>query len=301
MQTSRLFEIIYLLLNNKSMTAKTLAERFGVSTRTIYRDVDTLSLAGIPIYTEKGKNGGIRLMSNFVLNKTLLNEQEQNEILAALQSLSLVGDGEAKHVLERLSGIFNKTVTNWLEVDFSDWSFSDAFDKLKVAILDKRIIEFDYFSSYGEKTHRRVEPIQLWFKSRAWYFKGFCLLRQDMRLFKLARVSDLVVTDELFDKRDLLATSPSSEEEPNHRPDVTLRLRIAPEMTYRVYEEFCEDIVEVRQDGSFIVTVTWPEDNWVYGFLLSFGEHIEILAPEHMRQIIGNKARKIAKKYLEHS
>jgi len=99
MQSSRLFEIIYLLLNKKSMTAKELAERFDVSTRTIYRDVDVLSLAGIPVYTEKGKNGGISLLPDYVLNKSILSESEQEEILSALQSLSCIGNDDEGQVL----------------------------------------------------------------------------------------------------------------------------------------------------------------------------------------------------------
>ena len=295
MQTSRLFEIIYLLLNNKSMTAKELAERFGTSTRTIYRDVDVLSLAGIPIYTEKGRNGGISLLPDFVLNKSILSEQEQNEILTALQSISLVGDGEAGQVLRRLSSIFNKTVTNWLEVDFTDWSFGNGrvFDGFKTAILERRIAEFDYYGTNGEKTHRRVEPVQLWFKSKAWYLKGFCLTRQDMRLFKLARVRKLMVTDENFDRRDLMLIKPNPGTESHHKPDITMRLHIAHEMAYRVHDEFDETMVEKQPDGSYIVTVTWPEDNWVYGFVLSFGEHIKVLEPEYLRQIIKEKAQKI--------
>ena len=282
------------------MKAKELAERFGVSTRTIYRDVDTLSLAGIPIYMEKGRNGGIRLLPDFVLNKSILSEQEQNEILSALQGLSLVGDGEAGQVLKRLSAIFNKTAINWLEVDFSDWSFGNGyvFDCFKTAILEKRIAKFDYYSTYGEMTHRHIEPIQLWFKSRAWYIKGFCLSKQDIRLFKLARVRNLSVADETFSKRDLLAPRPDTgSDESHHKPDVTMRLSIAPEMAYRVYDEFADTMVEKQPDGSYIVTVTWPEDNWVYGFILSFGEYIKVLEPEYLRQIIKDKAIKIAGQY----
>ncbi|MDR0286975.1 MAG: HTH domain-containing protein, partial [Clostridiales bacterium] len=121
MQVNRLFEIIYILLNKKMITAKELAEHFDVSQRTIYRDIDLLSLAGIPVYTEKGKNGGISLLPEFVLNKSILSEQEQNEILSALQGLSTVKTAETDQVLKKLSTIFNKNTVNWLDVDFSDW------------------------------------------------------------------------------------------------------------------------------------------------------------------------------------
>ena len=300
MQMNRLFEIIYILLNKKIATAKELAEHFGVSQRTIYRDVDTLSLAGIPVYTEKGKGGGISLLPDYVLNKSILSEQEQNEILSALQGLSSVKTAETDQVLKKLSTIFNKNTVRWLEVDFSDWSYTNGktFSDFKTAILEHRIAEFDYYSTYGEMTRRRIEPIQLWFKSKSWYVKGFCLIRQDIRLFKLSRVRNLTVTDEQFTERDFLAISPSPVPASRQKPDVTLKLRIAPEMTYRVYDEFDEDLAEKQPDDSFIVTVTWPEDDWVYGTILSYGEHIEVLEPEHIREIIKNKTLKTVKKYL---
>lgn len=297
MQSSRLFEIIYILLNKKTVTAKELAEHFEVSQRTIYRDVDTLSLAGIPVYTEKGKGGGISLLPDFVLNKSILSEEEQNEILSALQGLASVKTSDTDHVLNKLSTIFNKSAANWLEVDFSDWSFQNgsAFHDFKTAILERRIAEFDYYSTYGELTHRRIEPIQLWFKSKAWYVKGYCLSRQDVRLFKLSRVKKLVVTDEHFTERNLLTAPPPPASPSHQKRDVTLKLKIAPEMTYRVYDEFDEELAEKQPDGSFIVTVTWPEDEWVYGTILSYGEYIEVLEPEYIRKIICEKAEKIAK------
>lgn len=300
MQVNRLFEIIYVLLSKKIVTAKELAERFGVSQRTIYRDVDILSLAGIPVYTEKGKGGGISLLPDFVLNKSLLSEAEQNEILSALQGLSAVKTADTQGVLKKLSAIFNKNAANWLEVDFSGWGYQDGdkFNDFKTAILERRIAEFDYYSTYSEKTHRSIEPIQLWFKSRAWYIKGYCLLRKDVRLFKLTRVRNLTLTAEHFIDRDLLAEPSNPGPAEHQKRDITLKLKIAPEMTYRVMDEFDETDVERQSDGNFFVSVNWPEDDWVYGTILSYGEYAEVLEPEHIREIIKEKSQKTAKKYL---
>jgi len=297
---NRLFEIIYFLLNRQSVTAGELAECFGVSRRTIYRDVDTLSLAGIPVYTEKGKGGGISLLPDFVLNKSILSEAEQNEILSALQGLSTIKTGETEPVLRKLSAIFNKHAANWLEVDFSDWSDQNgsAFYDFKTAILERRIAEFDYYSTYGEKTRRRVEPIQLWFKSKAWYLRAFCLTRQDARLFKLTRVRNLTVTEERFPARELLTSPPSPAPDVHQRRDIALKLKIASEMTYRVIDEFEEDDVEQQPDGGFIVSLVWPEDEWVYGTLLFYGAYLEVLEPEYVREGVRERARKIAEKYL---
>jgi len=295
MQTNRLFEIIYILLNKKSITARELAERFGVSTRTIYRDVDHLSLAGIPVYTEKGKGGGISLLPDFVLSKSILSEKEQNEILSALQGLSLMKVSETDHVLQKLSAVFNKTAANWLEVDFSGWGYNDGdlWGDFKTAILERRVAEFDYYSTFGEKDRRRIEPLQLWFKSKAWYIKGFCLKRQDIRLFKLSRMRNLIVTDKTFGERDLLAIRPNPGPATHQKQDIFLKLRVAPEMAYRVMDEYAGLVEKQEPDGSFILSVIWPEDNWVYSVILSFGEYIEVLEPAHVREIIRKKAKMI--------
>jgi len=298
MQLNRLFEIVYILLGRRSVTARELAERFGVSARTIYRDIDVLSLSGIPVYTEQGKNGGISLLPDYVLDKSILSETEQTEILSALQGLSSVQAADSARVLQKLSTVFNKNAANWLEVDFSDWGHENGamFHQCKAAILEQRVLAFDYFSTYGEHTLRHVEPIQLWFKSRAWYLKAFCHKRNDIRLFKLTRMRDVVLMDEQFAPRDLLAMTVPAEPVRPHKPDVTIRLRIAPELSYRVYDEFAGHM-EVQPDGSFLVTVTWPEDEWVYGTLLSFGAGAEVLSPPHIRDILRERALAMADMY----
>jgi predicted DNA-binding transcriptional regulator YafY len=292
-------------MRRKTVTAATLASHFEVSTRTIYRDIDVLSLSGIPVFTEKGKGGGISLLPGFVLDKSLLNDKEQHEILTALQSLAGVHAAENERVLTKLSAMFNKKMVNWLEVDFSDWSYPSnyVFDDLKAAIFDKRIAAFDYYGTHGEMTKRRVEPLQLWFKHRAWYLRAFCLMRMDQRLFKLTRIQNLSITDEVFKERGLLITAPpdrtDGEESQNKRyiPDVTLTLKIAADMAYRVLDEFAMCIVRREPDGSFIVNVTWPEDDWVYGTILSYGEYMEVLEPERIRSLIRQKAANITKLY----
>ena len=300
MQMNRQFEIIYILLHRKSVTAKELAAHFGISPRTIYRDIDVLSLAGIPIYTEKGRGGGIHLLPDFVLNKAILSEKEQNEILTALQGFSSITTKETDSALQKLSALFNKNdIPHWLDVDFSDWGFSNenVFQDLKNAILNRKIVHFHYLGTLGEKTHRRIEPIQLWFKSKAWYLKGFCLTRQDMRVFKLTRITDLLITDEFFTERDTSSMTPDPQASIQPASVVTLTLKIDPEMAYRIYDEFDAASVEMQPDGSFLVTATWPEDGWLYGTLLSYQEYITVLKPEPVRQLLLEKAREIVKKY----
>ena len=163
MQTGRLFSILYLLMEHGNMTAKQLAERFEVSPRTIYRDIDLLSGAGIPIYASKGKGGGIQLLSHFVLDRSLLSSEEQDEILFALQSLR-AANMQGTQVLSRLHGLFQKRVTDWIDVDFSSWNGASAereiFGILKTGILEQYVLEFSYSNTLGETARRCVEPMK---------------------------------------------------------------------------------------------------------------------------------------------
>ena len=299
MQINRLLEIVYILLNQKNTTARQLAERFSVSQRTIYRDIDTLSFAGIPVYTEKGKGGGISLLPEFVLSKSILSDKEQNDILSALQGLTNMGTVDSDHALQKLSAVFSKSVTNWLEVDFSDWSYSNAeiFYDLKTAILEHRIIEFEYYGASGKMTHRQVEPVQLWFKSKNWYIKGFCLKRQDLRLFKLTRMRELKVTKDKFEVRNLLDIPSEQDSDEKQAQDVEVVLKIGHEMAYRVLDEWSERHAVKLQDGSYKVIVTMPEDEWLYGNILSYGEYIEVIHPMSLREMIKNRAKIIFDKH----
>lgn len=300
MQMNRLLEIVYILLSKERVTAKELAERFNVSRRTIYRDIDALSIAGVPVYMEKGKGGGISLLPGFTLDKTFLTEQEQEDILFALQALGAIHPRETSQALSKLSTVFNKKLVNWIDVDFSDWScgHDDIFHKLKTAIFNKTVVVFDYYSTKGEKTRREVEPIQLFFKHQSWYLKGFCLSRHDMRFFKLTRIKNLILTEQHFNERTSYKVSSGISEKKDHNSLIRLKLKIEADMAYRVYDEFDPENVQMLSDGNFIVTAVFPEDEWVYGYIMSFGECIEVIEPVHIRKIIQVKLEKSLNKYL---
>lgn len=300
MQINRLFEIVYILLDKKTITAKELANRFEVSVRTIYRDIDTLSAAGIPLYTSKGKGGGISILDDFVLNKSLFSEQEQNQILMSLQSLSAVKGPDVEPVLNKLSTLFNKQGLNWIDVDFSRWGSDnnerEKFSLLKTGILHKVLVTFDYFSSHGEKTLRTIEPLKLIFKGQSWYLYGFCRVKHDFRIFKITRIKNLCCSNETFN-RDLPNDIWDKSDAYNHRL-IKLVLKIEAKMAYRLYDEFEHECITKNADGSFTVTATFPEDEWVYGYVLSYGNYAEVLAPKHIRETIKRKFAEGLNKYL---
>lgn len=294
MQINRLFEIVYLLLEKETVTAKELAGHFEVSVRTIYRDIDILSTAGIPVYTNKGKGGGISLLDNFVLDKSILSEEEQNQIIFALQSLEKLDRNSEKKALEKMSRLFRKETENWIEIDFSNWSNeNNKFEMIKQAILKKQVMEFTYFNSYGEEMKRQVEPLQIWFKDKAWYMKAYCRVKQDYRIFKIARIRDIKILEETFERE----LTQEQEKKPYEIKFISLELEISKEKAYRVYDEFEKENIEKKEDGNFIVHVEYPENDWVYEYILSFGEHIKVIAPEYARNIIKDKIQKMIKNY----
>lgn len=300
MQINRLFEIIYILLSKKTITAKELAERFEVSVRTIYRDIDTLSTAGIPIYASQGKGGGISLLDDYVLDKSVLSEREQNEILYALQGLSITQTPETDKVLAKLSSLFKKNRTNWIEVDFSPWGSDEKrsrqFTIIKDAILSRRIIQFNYFSSSSEKSIRRVEPVKLIFKVNAWYLQAFCLTRNTYRTFKISRMSDLLITQEVFSEKEL-EELPKNSQAPKTQKWINVCLNISAQGAYRVYDEFDEKDITKNPDGSFTIIASLPENKWLIRYILSFGSDIEVLAPQNIRDMFQSELSKITIKY----
>lgn len=296
MHINRLFEIIYILLNDKTSTAKKLADHFEVTTRTIYRDIETLSAAGIPIYTHQGRYGGILLLENFVLNKLLLSDGEQNEIISALQGLSATNNSQADDVLSKLSTLFNKDNQSWIDLDFSDWSGNnDKFETIKASILNQSVVIFDYYNQLGEKSERVVEPIKLIFKEKRWYLKAFCTKKNALRLFKLTRIKNLHSTNTPF-KLHSVNECEDIPSEHFKREIVTLKLKIDSSLAYRVYDEFEPEAI-TKQDDCFIVNVCYPEDEWVYGYILSFGDNIVALDPPHIKDIIKKKLTDALQKY----
>lgn len=295
MQKSRLFKIVYHLLDKGQATAPELAEKFEVSIRTIYRDIDALSGAGIPIYAEAGRNGGIRLMDDFVLDKAVLSEEEKQEILTALQSINTTQDISSSQTLQKLSAIFHLTSENWLEVDFSRWGNkefdNEKFKLLKSAVIHCKSVKIHYASSCAVISERIVQPLKLVYKAKAWYLKAFCTEKQDWRIFKLNRILYLEILNESFPHRDFPKPIDISEGEYNQ-----ITLRFPKEMAYRVYDEFDETQVQRQENGDLVASAKMPEDAWLIGFLLSFGTQVDILSPVYLKSVLAEHAKLIYEK-----
>ena len=295
MQESRLFKIIYHLLNKGQATAPELAKKFEVSVRTIYRDIDALSGAGIPIYTETGRNGGIRFMNGFILDKAVLSEEEKQEILTALQGINAMQNTGGSQTLQKLSAIFHLDSEDWLEVDFSRWgnegSDNKKFELLKSATIQCKNVNIHYADSYGLTSERIVQPLKLVYKANAWYLKAFCTKKQDVRIFKLNRILDLEILNNTFKRRNFQESTADPKENYSQ-----ITLRFPKEMAYRVYDEFDKTQVQRQASGDLIASAKMPEDAWLTGFLLSFGTQVEILSPAYLKEKVAVQAKLIYEK-----
>ncbi|MDE5863679.1 MAG: YafY family transcriptional regulator [Lachnospiraceae bacterium] len=294
MRESRLFKIIYHLLDKGCATAPELAKKLEVSVRTIYRDIDALSGAGIPVYAEAGRNGGIYLLDDFVLNRVVLSEQEKQQILTALQSLAAVGNVYEENILEKLSALFRVHSDNWFEVDFSRWGDTERdnekFELLKSAVVHCKCARITYANSYEEIGERTIQPLKLSYKGQAWYLKAYCMEKQDYRIFKLTRILDLEILDETFLPRSF----PEKEILPSQYNQITLQF--SKEVAYRVYDEFNIEQIKQQENGDLLVSARLPEDNWFVGFLLSFGTRVEVIEPAYLREVLAEQALMIYEK-----
>lgn len=300
MQIDRLFMITYYLLNHRGTTAKELSERFEVSVRTILRDIEILGSAGIPIYTSQGTGGGIFLDKDYVFNKTALTDEEQDKILLALLSISGAGQFRTDALVNKLSNLFSKNYSDIVEIDFSRWGKTHTdkakFEELMSAIAVCRKVSFSYINMYTEKSNRVVCPTKLKFQSKAWYLQGYDVEKSGYRTFKLNRLSEMRLLDEDFNRSEL-PTQSAPEQKRLPLQTTHLKLRFSSDVAHRLYDDFEAEEIIRENSGFCTVNADMPETDWLYGYLLSFGNDVEIIAPEHIKNKICETASRILKKY----
>lgn len=297
MKNNRLFKILYYVLEKGKVTANELAEKYEVSIRTIYRDIDVLSSAGIPIYATQGKGGGIEIADDFVLKKSFLSENEQEQILIALKGLELTNKEYENELLTKLTALFKTKNTNWIEVEFTNWQRSKSYDELfkdiKSAIINKNIVSFTYFSSNKKETSREVKPIRLLFKGWDWYVYAFCLSRNDFRYFKLSRIKEFEILSNTFeDDFDNIVLKKEME----YEETVFVKVKFDRKMTFRVYDEV-SSAIEEDEDGNLYATVELPNNYNLYNYIFSYGDAAEVLEPKEIRDKIKNIINFMDKKY----
>ncbi|HAT55396.1 MAG TPA: YafY family transcriptional regulator [Lactobacillus sp.] len=305
MKSNRLFQMIYLLMNHKQISAPALAEQLDVSVRTVYRYVDDLSSAGVPIYVLQGRNGGIALLPEYKINNTIVNKKEQTTILAALNGLKNLGVDNGDTV-EKLSALFHQQPVAWIAIDPSTWSDQrnpkNDLAKLRDAILHSQLITFNYLNAKNEYLSREVFPYQVIFKDKAWYLRGYAVERHAERLFKLSRIDHLrLSTKQPSDtgKRPWVKdeTAKQSTQQTTSVTETAVQLHADPELKYRLFETFPTDQIIQQDDGSYLINTQMNDDDWLITYLLSFGSHLKVLAPSSLKQRMKTEIKKCLTQY----
>lgn len=308
MKVDRLVSIIMTLLDKKRISAQELADMFEVSPRTIYRDMDAINMAGIPIRSTSGVGGGFEIMPEYKIDKNVFSTADLSAILMGLSNLSnMVRDDEFVNALAKVKSFIPADKANDIEikinqicVDLSPWSgnknMQPYLQMIKLALECHKLISFEYIAHHGNKTVRTVEPYQLVLKSGHWYFYGYCYNRSDYRLFRLSRMSGLKIKQETFAARDY--QKPILDiEEIIETMQTEIKIRIHKSVLDRVLEFCTYDHFLPDGDEHYIVNFPFIENEYYYDILLSFGDKCECLEPLHIRAKMKQKIYDIAAIY----
>ncbi|QIB69642.1 YafY family transcriptional regulator [Aminipila butyrica] len=308
MKVDRLVSIIMILLDKERIGAQELAAMFEVSPRTIYRDMDAINMAGIPVHSTSGVGGGFEIMEKYKIDRKVFSTTDLSAILMGLSNLSNMMRGdELVNALAKVKSFIPadkaqdiELKANQIYIDLSPWmgnrNLQSDLEVLKTALQESKLLTFEYADRYGNKTARTVEPYQLVLKNSHWYWQGYCHKRNDFRLFKLSRTSNLQIQKEIFTPRDyqkpqldftdMLATMQTK-----------IKIRIHQSIMDRVldfctYEHFSPDGEE-----HYLVRFPFIENEYYYNILFSFGDKCECVEPLHIRTEMKRRLRDMAVLY----
>lgn len=308
MKVDRLISIIMILLDKERVGAQELADIFEVSPRTIYRDIDAINMAGIPVRGASGVGGGFEIMQNYKVDKKVFSTTDLSAILMGLSSLSnMMRGSELINALAKVKSFIPadqakdiELKANQIYIDLSPWmgsiNIQPYLEIIKTALQESKLVSFDYADRYGNKTARTAEPYQLVLKSSHWYLQGYCHKRNAFRLFRLSRISNLQMNEETFTPReyqkpqldfaDILASMQTK-----------IKIRIHSSVMDRVLD-YCT-YEDLSPDGNehYIVNFPFIENEYYYNVLLSFGDKCECLEPLHIRTEMKRRIHDIAAIY----
>ncbi len=308
MKVDRLVSIIMILLDKKRIGAQELADMFEVSPRTIYRDIDAINMAGIPVFSVPGVGGGFEIMPQYKIERKVFSTADLSAILMGLSSLSnMIRGDELVNALAKVKSFIPaesakdiELKANQIYIDLSPWisnrNIQPYLEIIKTALQESRLLSFEYADRYGNKTARTAEPYQLVLKDSHWYLQGYCRKRNDFRLFKLSRISNLQILAESFAPREY----------PKPQLDFTdiletmqtkIKIRIHHSVLDRVLDYCTNEQVLPDDDEHYIVRFPFIENEYYYDILFSFGDKCECLEPVHIRAEMKRRIHDIAALY----
>ncbi|MCI3919371.1 YafY family transcriptional regulator [Paenibacillus sp. TRM 82003] len=319
MKLDRLLAITMLLLNRRRVSAGELAARFEVSLRTVYRDIDAITVAGIPVVSFPGADGGYEIMESYRLERQLLTYEEMQSIIVALRGVrASIDEGQVGALLDKVGALIAGTGRanagvgegvgmagrQELVIDINPWQGGERerglLASLKAAIRENRLVRFDYVSNSGAASTRDVEPASIVLKGYSWYLYGFCRLRGEGRIFRLSRIEALAVSDERFPPRAAREIERLTYAGWSRPPDgecVRLVLRFHPRAKPRVLDYFERERIATEPDGTLVVTAVQPEEPWLIGYLLGYGADVRVVEPASVAEAVRRAALEVVRLY----
>lgn len=300
MKIDRLIGILSILLQEEKTTAPELAERFEVSRRTINRDIEDLCRAGIPIRTAQGTGGGISIMDGYRMDRTILTSKDMQMILAGLRSLdSVSGSQYYGQLMEKIQTGSSKFIggRDSMLIDLSSWykgSLAPKIEVIQSSIENRHFLQFKYYAPSGE-SRRTIEPYYLVFQWSSWYVWGWCLVREDYRLFKLNRMDRVAETEKGFVCREV--PMPDLSNEKIFPGGINVKALFTPDMKWRLVEEFGPHCFTEADDGRLFFSADYTDMENLVTWLMTFGAKAEVLEPVEARDIIRRNAEEILKIY----
>ena len=300
MKIDRLIGILSVLLQEETVTAPELAERFEVSRRTINRDIDDLLYAGIPIRTTQGVGGGIRIADGYKMDRTILTSKDMQMILAGLRSLdSISGSRYYSQLMEKIKAGSSEYVSgrDSILIDLSSWYKESLAPKIEImqdAIENRHLITFTYYGP-KEESKRKIEPYYVVFKWSSWYVWGWCLNRKGFRLFKLNRMDKVKETDTVFSARSVPVPDLSTERV--FPGEINVKALFAPEVKWRLVEEFGPDCFKETDDGRLLFEREYTDEENLISWILTFGDKAELLEPIDIREKLISTIEKMKNSY----
>ncbi|TLG75288.1 helix-turn-helix transcriptional regulator [Culicoidibacter larvae] len=306
MKIDRLISIVMVLLEHEQISAPKLAEMFEVSPRTIYRDLETINQAGIPIVSIPGAHGGVSILDTYKVEKKIFTTNDMSTLLTGLGGLSsTLPKKEFANTLEKVKSMIPKEQmtdielrSNQIAIDLTRWrgnkSILPNIEKIKLALNENRCLRFAYSNINGEPSIRTVEPYQLVLKEASWYLQAYCLEKNDFRIFKLSRFSNLEVLADTFIPR-AFTPKPMDGSDWITRHMLTIKLRIHKSLREKIIDRVGEENIYPDKDASDYLLVDFPfvEDNFGYSLLLGFGTDCEVLEPAHIRLELQNRIQQM--------
>lgn len=305
MKIERLLAITNYLLSNKRVTAQMLATRFNVSTRTVMRDINTLSLAGIPVVTYYGADGGYEILDSFKLDRQLVGEKDHSYIIAALQGLQSAFDHkELEDTLDKMQAMAPECNSDII-LDFGvvkeNINTNEKLMLLQRAISIQQKVKFSYTNADNEEKEHEVEPVATMYKWYNWYLLCYYPKYEDYRIFKLVRMRSISFTREKNSKVHNVGEAKRKWEQAESKVN-TIRVQLLCKKSIKVKcEEYLNGaVIEELNNGDFLYELFVPEnEHFWYGTVLALGSNVKVIEPPDLINRICLTCNEILELYKE--